>query len=65
MRRELPTIRPGDIVTRECSALRGPGIGLHGIVVEVNFLGDPHVLWADGSLVVHARSALKITGRAA
>ena len=64
MRRELPTIRPGDIVTCECEAPAWYR-GLLGIVVDVNFLGDPRVLYPNGSLIVHAASALRITGRTA
>ena len=64
MSKRARALEPGDIVICDCEA-RTWYRGVPGIVVSVNFMGDPRVLYPDGSMIEHARSVLQIAGRAA
>ena len=63
-RAKMKALRPGDCVVCDCEA-RTWYRGKPGIVVSINFMGDPRVLYPDGSMIEHARSVLRIAGRAA
>jgi len=54
-------MKPGDVVVCNCNADVWYK-GIHGIIVEIDWLKDVHVLYGNGTIVRLARSGIEVVG---